>query len=103
VVQVWRCNGLQNQQWQVMTNGTIEHNGLCLDASGGGTTSGTKVDLWTCTGNDNQLWDTSSWRIHYDNPSASDEVLDDTAWGRSGTQQDIWVNNGGANQIWKTS
>jgi hypothetical protein len=103
VVQVWRCNGQPNQQWQVMTNGTIQHNGLCLDASGGGTTSGTKVQLWTCTGNNNQLWGTSSWHIHYDNPSASNEVLDDTGWGRSGTQQDIWVNNGGANQIWKTS
>jgi hypothetical protein len=103
VVQVWRCNGQPNQQWQVMTNGTIQHNGLCLDASGGGTTSGTKVQLWTCTGNNNQLWGTSSWHIRYDNPSASNEVLDDTGWGRSGTQQDIWVNNGGANQIWKTS
>jgi hypothetical protein len=103
VVQVWRCNGQPNQQWQVMTNGTIQHNGLCLDASGGGTTSGTKVQLWTCTGNNNQLWDTSSWHIRYDNPSAANEVLDDTGWGRSGTQQDIWVNNGGANQIWKTS
>jgi hypothetical protein len=103
VVQVWRCNGQPNQQWQVMSNGTIQHNGLCLDARGAGTASGTKVDLWTCTGNNNQLWDTSSWHIHYDNPSASDEVLDDTGWGRSGTQQDIWVNNGGANQIWQTS
>jgi len=102
VVQVWGCNGLLNQQWQVMSNGTIEHNGLCLDARGFGTSNGTKVQLWTCTGNDNQKWDTSGWRIHYDNPSASDEVLDDTGWGGSGTQQDIWVNNGGANQIWAT-
>jgi hypothetical protein len=103
VVQVWRCNGQSSQQWQVMSNGTIQHNGLCLDARGGGTTSGTKVQLWTCTGNNNQLWNSSSWHIHYDNPSASGEVLDDTGWGGSGTQQDIWVNNGGANQIWQTS
>jgi len=103
VVQVWRCNGQPNQQWQVMSNGTIQHNGLCLDARRAGTTSGTKVQLWTCTGNSNQLWDTSGWHIHYDNPSASGEVLDDTGWGRSGTQQDIWVNTGGANQIWQTS
>jgi hypothetical protein len=102
-VQVWRCNGLPNQQWQVMSNGTIQHNGLCLDARGAGTSSGTKVQLWTCTGHDNQLWDTSSWHIHYDNPSASEEVLDDTGWGRAGTQQDIWVNTGHANQIWQTS
>jgi hypothetical protein len=102
VVQVWGCNGLPNQQWQVESNGTIEHNGLCLDARGFGTTSGTKVQLWTCTGANNQKWDTSSWHIHYDNPAASGQVLDDTGWGGSGTQQDIWVNNGGANQIWAT-
>jgi hypothetical protein len=102
VVQVWGCNGLPNQQWQVMSNGTIQHNGLCLDARGAGTSSGTKVQLWTCTGKDNQLWDTSSWHIHYDNPSASGQVLDDTGWGGAGTQQDIWVNNGGGNQIWAT-
>jgi hypothetical protein len=102
VVQVWGCNGLANQQWQVNSNGTITHNGLCLDARGMGTTSGTKVQLWTCTGKANQQWNTSGWRIHYDNPAASDQVLDDTGWGGSGTQQDIWVNNGGANQIWAT-
>jgi hypothetical protein len=103
VVQVWGCNGLSNQDWQVMSNGTIEHNGLCLDARGFGTTSGTKVQLWTCTGANNQKWDTGGWRIHYDNPAASSQVLDDTGWGRAGTQQDIWVNNGGGNQIWQTS
>jgi hypothetical protein len=102
VVQVWGCNGLPNQQWQVMSNGTIQHNGLCLDARHSGTASGTKVQLWTCTGNANQQWTTSDWHIQYNNPGASDEVLDDTGWGGSGTQQDIWTDNGGANQIWTT-
>ena len=41
VVQVWRCNGLANQRWQVMSDGTIRHNGLCLDAAGYGTANGT--------------------------------------------------------------
>jgi hypothetical protein len=103
IVQVWRCNGSQNQQWQVLSNGTIMHNGMCLDARGLGTTNGTKVQLWSCTGKGNQQWDTSGWRIHYDNPAASGEVLDDTGWGGEGTQQDIYANNGGANQFWKTS
>jgi chitinase len=102
VVQVWGCNGRTNQQWQVMSNGTIQHDGLCLDARGSGTTSGTKVQLWTCTGNANQQWGTSDWHLEYNNPKASDEVLDDTGWGGSGTQQDIWTNNGGANQVWAT-
>jgi hypothetical protein len=102
IVQVWHCNGLPNQQWQVMSNGTIMHNGLCLDARGLGTTSGTKVQLWSCTGKGNQQWDTRTFRIHYDNPSASGQVLDDTAWGGNGTQQEIYANNGGNNQVWAT-
>jgi Ricin-type beta-trefoil lectin domain/Putative Ig domain len=101
-VQVWRCNGSLNQQWQVMSNGTIQHNGLCLDAHNSGVTSGTRVQLWACTGNANQQWDSSSWHIHYNNPAASNQVLDDTGWGGSGTQQEIYVNNGGANQVWQT-
>jgi hypothetical protein len=102
IVQVWRCNGLSNQVWQVMSNGTIMHNGLCLDARGQGTASGTRVQLWSCTGHGNQQWDTRSWRIHYDNPLSSGQVLDDTAWGGNGTQQEIYANNGGNNQVWAT-
>jgi hypothetical protein len=102
-VQVWRCNGLANQKWQVMSDGTIRHNGLCLDAVGAGTANRTKVQLWSCTGGANQKWDTRGWRIHYDNPHAVNEVLDDPAFRGSGTQQEIFSNNGGANQLWATS
>ena len=102
VVQIWRCNGRSNQQWQVMSDGTIRHNGLCLDAAGYGTANGTKVQLWACTGNGNQQWDTNGFRIHYDNPAANGEVLDDTGYGGNGTRQQIWTNNGTINQLWET-
>jgi hypothetical protein len=102
VVQVWRCNGLANQRWQVMSDGTIRHNGLCLDAAGYGTANGTKVQLWACTGNTNQKWDTKNYRIHYDNPAAVNKVLDDTGFGGNGTRQQIWTNNGTINQLWET-
>jgi hypothetical protein len=101
--QVWRCNGLPNQKWQVMSDGTIRHNGLCLDAAGAGTANRTKVQLWNCTGGANQKWDTRGWRVHYDNPHAVNKVLDDTAFGGGGTQQEIFSNNGGPNQVWATS
>jgi hypothetical protein len=103
VVQVWRCNGLPSQRWQVMSDGTIRHNGLCLDAVGSGTANGTKVQLWACTGRSNQEWDTRGYRIHYDNPAATGKVLDDTGYGGNGTQQQIWANTGTINQIWATS
>jgi hypothetical protein len=103
IVEVWRCNGLVNQQWQVFSDGTIRHNSLCLDATGGRTANGTKVDLWACNGGANQKWDTKNWRIHYDNPAAVNKVLDDTGFGGNGTQQEIWTNTGGANQYWTTT
>jgi beta-glucosidase len=102
VVQVWRCNGLPNQDWQVMSDGTIQHNGLCLDAKANGTANGTRIDLWTCTGAPNQQWDTTGWRVHYDNPAATDKVLDDTAFGGSGTALELYTDNGGRNQSWET-
>jgi hypothetical protein len=46
------------QQWQVWTDGTIQHNGLCLDARDYGTANGIKVQLWTSTGGANQIWAT---------------------------------------------
>ncbi len=103
VVQVWTCNGLVNQQWQVMSDHTIRHNGLVLDAVGRGTTNGTKVQLWTDNGGANQKWNTTGWRIHYLNPAAVNKVLEDPGFGGPGTQTDIWDNNGGANQVWGTS
>ena len=104
VVQVWKCTGSANQDWQVYSDGTIRHNGLCLDAGAGyGTANGTKVQLWACNVSANQKWDTRDWRIHYDNPAADNEVLDDTGHGGNGTQQQIWTNLNGTNQYWATS
>lgn len=102
VVQVWRCNGLANQNWQVMSDGTIRHAGLCLDARNFGTTDGTKIQLWACTGGPNQQWDTRGFRVHYDNPNAFNKVLDDTGFGGNGTRQELFTNNGGVNQQWAT-
>ena len=86
-----------------MSDNTIRHNGLVLDAVGFGTTNGTKVQLWTNLGGANQKWDTKAYRIHYLNPAATGKVLEDPGFGGNGTQTDIWDNNGGANQIWSTS
>jgi len=52
------CNGGNNQKWTFNANGTLtsQLNGLCLDASGGGTENGTLLDIWTCNGQANQQW-----------------------------------------------
>jgi len=49
-------DGQTNQQWNV--NGTITgvQSGLCVDAYGAATTSGTKIVLWSCNGGSNRQW-----------------------------------------------
>lgn len=103
IVQVWKCNGGASQVWQVMSDGTIRHNGLCLDATGNGTAKGTKVQLWACTGKPDQQWNTRNFRVNYANPAAVNMVLTDPGNGGNGTQQVLWTDNGTKNQIWATS
>jgi Ricin-type beta-trefoil lectin domain/Putative Ig domain len=112
VVQVWRCNGLPSQAWQVATDFnaplpgdvTIRHDGLCLAASG--TANGSKVTLQPCTDNVYSWPPLFTTIVHPDFRVGLGEdnmVLDDTGYGGNGTQQQAWVNNGTKNQIWATS
>jgi hypothetical protein len=58
-VQVWDCNGWDNQKWTRYTDGTIRsrHDGRCLDEDiAGGTGNGKQVQVWDCNGWDNQKW-----------------------------------------------
>ena len=46
------------REWITNANGTITNaqSGLCMDATGRGTSNGTKVIIWTCNGQTNQQW-----------------------------------------------
>ncbi|MFM9607076.1 RICIN domain-containing protein, partial [Streptomyces turgidiscabies] len=57
-VQIWTCNGSDNQQWRVNPDGTIVgvRSGLCLEVSGWGKANGTGVQIWSCHGGTNQKW-----------------------------------------------
>ena len=101
VVQVWQpTGGVPNQVWQIMSNGTIHHNGLCLDVSGAKKTNGAKIDLWTCNGGANQQWKTTGSRIT--NP-VSGKVVNDAGYGGNGTQQVLWANVGTSNEVWSVT
>ncbi|MFH8386790.1 ricin-type beta-trefoil lectin domain protein [Kitasatospora sp. NPDC018058] len=97
-VQLWACDGSAEQLW-TRTNGTLTHNGKCLDVTGGGTANGTPVELWDCNGGANQQWapqpDGSL------KSAQSGRCLDDPAGATAdGTPLEIWDCNGGANQRW---
>lgn len=59
-VQLWGCNGWDNQSWSYEVSTHTIHskeNGRCLDADLGTiNANGTKVQLWDCNGWANQKW-----------------------------------------------
>uniref|UniRef100_UPI0004C3C24F ricin-type beta-trefoil lectin domain protein n=1 Tax=Microbispora rosea TaxID=58117 RepID=UPI0004C3C24F len=52
---IWDCNGQNNQQWRLNSDGSITAVGAnkCLDVYGNGTANGSKVIIWTCNGQNN--------------------------------------------------
>lgn len=66
-VQMWQCNGGNNQEWSFVSvlNGqdwqiVNEASGKCLDAEadqyGDPDSNGDRIQLWTCNGGHNQYW-----------------------------------------------
>ncbi|HLL64178.1 MAG TPA: RICIN domain-containing protein [Micromonosporaceae bacterium] len=102
-VQVWQCNGWNNQKWTVYPDHTIRsrHDGRCLDEDiAGGTRNGTKVQLWTCNG-----WLNQKWTIHANGTIVNwhdGRCLDEDIAGgtRNGTKVQVWDCNGWLNQKW---
>jgi hypothetical protein len=57
-VQLWSCNGGQNQQWSHQPDGTLvsAQSGRCLDDPNGSTAAGVQLQIWDCHGGGNQTW-----------------------------------------------
>ncbi|WP_214415670.1 RICIN domain-containing protein [Sphaerisporangium fuscum] len=104
-VQLWNCNGWNNQKWtyDVRTH-TIrsQYNGRCLDADLNTIgNNGTKVQLWDCNGWSNQKWiyDAISHTVYsMYNGRCLDADLNTI--GSNGTKVQLWDCNGWANQKW---
>ncbi|MFJ3216708.1 ricin-type beta-trefoil lectin domain protein [Kitasatospora sp. NPDC086801] len=58
---LWGCNGGDNQQWEVRTDGTVmnRHSGQCLDADKG-------ASIWVCWTGPNQVWDVQTSGTTYE-------------------------------------
>jgi alpha-tubulin suppressor-like RCC1 family protein len=93
------CNGSQEQNWTVESDGTIQVNGKCMNIYRAERSNKAPVDLWTCTGGANQRWHAVNGTLV--NP-VSGRCLDDPAFKTAdGTQLEIFTCTGGANQQWK--
>ncbi|MCA2225134.1 arabinofuranosidase catalytic domain-containing protein [Nonomuraea aurantiaca] len=99
-VQIWDCNGQNNQQWTSTAAGELRVYGTkCLDVYGAGTANGTNVIIWDCNGQSNQ-----QWRLNTDGTITAvgaNKCLDVSGSGTAnGTKAQIWTCQGTANQMW---
>ena len=70
-------------------------NGKCLDDSGGSTTNGNKVDIWTCNNTPAQDWTFSGGLL-----SVLGKCLADHAYTGAGTKLVLWTCIGHKNEQW---
>jgi hypothetical protein len=104
VVAATSCSGPSNGEssrtsaWPVTYTGPIVGlDGKCLDANGGSSANGTKVQLWTCDGSPAQQWTLSNGQILGPGGACLD-VTGNTS--TSGTPVELWGCWGGPNQQW---
>lgn len=107
-IQLWDCNGQQQQRWEAPLSGRGEirnlASGRCLDAALQSIgRNGTVVQLWDCNGGDQQQWDVAHpgniKNVH------SGRCLDAALQSvdRNGTTMQLWDCNGGNQQFWDAS
>ena len=92
------CDGGTTQQWN-LNNGSIIMNNMCLDIFGGGTTSGSLVDLFSCNGQTNQVWLVQNGSLY--NPASNMCLSDPGSTSTNGTQLEIAPCSGAPNQQWR--
>ncbi|EOD70034.1 alpha-N-arabinofuranosidase [Amycolatopsis vancoresmycina DSM 44592] len=102
-LQIAGCASQAGQTWTRTADGrltaTLGGATLCLDASGQGTSAGTKVVTWPCNGQANQQWTVNANGTVTGVQSGL--CLDVTgASTADGAPVELWTCNGGSNQQW---
>ncbi|HEY2308837.1 MAG TPA: RICIN domain-containing protein, partial [Streptosporangiaceae bacterium] len=79
-----------------VTGGPIKgDHGKCLDDFGGGTASGTKVDIWTCNNTVSQQWSFSGGHL-----TVQGKCVNDASYTGAGTNLVLWNCNTHKGQLW---
>ena|ERR1035437_4190787 len=106
VVNLWRCNGHQSQQWRMNSDGTIRHGAypnMCLNLHFNANTDGAVINLWNCTGHPSMQWrvndDKTIRTVSYPNKCLN---LHNNAFS-NGAIVNLWTCNGHESQKWMVS
>ncbi|MET7426363.1 ricin-type beta-trefoil lectin domain protein [Dactylosporangium sp. NPDC005555] len=102
-LQLWDCNGQNNQAWtQTSGRQLVVYGNKCLDAYNNGTTNGTVVAIWDCNGQTNQQWSVNT--VGTITGVQSGLCLDASGHGTAnGTKIVLWACGSGTNQRWTLS
>ncbi|WP_410812211.1 ricin-type beta-trefoil lectin domain protein [Micromonospora sp. 067-2] len=92
-VQLWDCqSGAADQHW-TWSGTALTTIGRCLDVQSGGTTNGTKLQLWECNGTGAQQW-TAQADGSLRNPQSGRCMDSPSGASANGTRLQIWDCNG---------
>ncbi|WP_327048572.1 lectin [Microbispora sp. NBC_01189] len=99
-VQIWDCNGQNNQSWTATSSGELRvYGNKCLDVANMSTADGAAVQIWDCNGQNNQ-----KWRFNSDGSITAvgaNKCLDVPNYSTAnGVKLQLWSCNGQTNQRW---
>ena len=97
-VQIWACNGDNNQRFYWGRNGEIVVGNLCLDIADANPNDGGKMIVWQCSGARNQRWQARGRDIVSALNGKCLAVWEGQA--RNGQRVVTWGCNGSTNQNW---
>ncbi len=101
VADIRDCDGGTHQAWTFTSAGELKADGLCLDAKGGTSASGTQLIPWTCHGGANQ-----KFKLEADGSITQAGLCVDVTGGDkpagnvNGVPLELWGCNDDANQNW---
>lgn len=101
-LQLWDCNGGNDQQWILPGDGTIRsaiNSNKCLDLFSSNTNNGGSIGLWDCHGGGNQRWSVSGKFLR---SALNQNKVIDVSGGNTanGTRIQIWSFNNSGSQQW---
>jgi hypothetical protein len=103
-VQMWDCNGWDNQRWYIAGNGIIRNvhfNNTCLDIKTEPPYNGDSAVVHPCFGNSTQNWYYYKGGFSNEGPPALTYCLDaDMNQNWNGGNVQVWACNGWSNQVW---
>lgn len=103
IVQLWQCNGSNQQRWYRNADGTIHtsyNTDYCLDVDlNTANVNGGKAQLWRCNGSPQQKWSNFNGQLRSGwNNRCLDADLN--TLNRNGTKVQMWDCNNSSQQTW---